>query len=256
MRFAIAAGILFIFSCSAAAQTGAPPAFEVASVRAAPVGGKGGGRGDFGFGSRGVINSEPGSLTMRNVNMSTAIGWAYGVKEFQVVGPAWLASERYTIAAKAADAAPEDRLRLMLRTLLADRFKLAAHQEEKVMPYYLLTVAKGGPKFKESETEGEPDLQPGRGMTTATLTHMPISRLVEMLETMLRAPVVDETGLKGRYDATLNIAQYASSPVQMDDIPSFLAGAVQDLLGLKLEPKKGPVQVVVVDHAEKAPTEN
>src|SRR5579885_1295315 len=96
----------------------------------------------------------------------------------------------------------------------------------------------------------------GRGMTTATLTHMPISRLVEMLETMLRAPVVDETGLKGRYDATLNIAQYASSPVQMDDIPSFLAGAVQDLLGLKLEPKKGPVQVVVVVHAEKAPTEN
>ncbi len=256
MHIAITAGTLLIFCCAAAAQPGAAPAFEVASIRAAAAAGRGGGRGEFGLGGRGVINTEPGSLTMRNVNMRTAIGWAYGVKEFQVVGPAWLAGDRYTIAAKAADAASEDRLRLMLRALLADRFKLAAHQEEKVMPYYLLTAAKSGPKFKESEGEGEPQMQPGRGMTTVTLTHMPLSRLVEMLENMLSAPVIDQTGLKGQYDATLNIAQYVSSPVQMDDIPSFVSGAVQDLLGLKLEPKKGPVQVVVVDHAEKVPTEN
>ncbi len=255
MRIAVSASVLFIFGYGAAAQTGAQPVFEVASVRAVPAGVKGGGRGDFGFGG-GVINAEPGSLTMRNVNMSTAIGWAYGVKEFQVSGPAWMSGDRYTITAKAADAVPEDQLRLMLRALLGDRFKVAAHQEEKVMPYYLLTVAKGGPKFKESATEGEPEMQPGRGMTTATLSHMPISRLVEMIENMLRAPVIDQTGLKGRYDATLNIAQYVTSPVQMDDVPSFVAGALQDLLGLKLEPKKGPVQVVIVDHAEKVPTEN
>jgi len=246
--------VVFLLTCVAFAQSGAAPAFDVASVRLAAPGR--GGRGDFFGGGRGAISAEPGSLTMRNVSLSTAIGWAYSVEEFQVSGAAWLNSERFMIVAKAADPAPEDQLRLMLRSLLADRFKLAAHQEEKVMAYYLLTVAKGGPKFKESQTEGEPDLQAGRGSMTAVLARMPISRLVEMLQGILRAPVVDQTGLKGRYDATLNIMQYASSPVQNDDIPSFVAGAVQDLLGLKLDAKKGPVRMVVVDHAEKVPTEN
>jgi uncharacterized protein (TIGR03435 family) len=235
-----------------AQSTSAVPAFEVASVKVSQIG-RAGGEGS----RRQGITAEPGSLNMRNVSMMSAIAWAWGVPDFQVSGPAWLGSERYQIVAKAAGAAPEDQLKLMLQGLLADRFKLAVHREEKVMAMYVLTVAKGGPKFQESTTEGEPDFgMPGRGGTSATLKRIPMSQVVSLLQNVLQAPVIDETGLKGRYDATLNIGQYIRTPMQIDEMPSIVASAVQDLLGLKLESKKGPVDMVIVDRAEKVPTEN
>jgi len=138
----------------------------------------------------------------------------------------------------------------------ADRLKLAAHTEQKVEPYYLLTVAKGGPKFKESTEEGEPVLSAGPNSSTAIIRRVPISQFIDMIQTILRTPIVDQTGLKGRYDADLNIGALISTPIQNDDITGTVITAVQDLLGLKLEPKKGPIGMLVVDHAEKVPTEN
>jgi uncharacterized protein (TIGR03435 family) len=226
----------------------------VASVKAAPPGR--GGRGAGMQGPFGQIHAEPGSLTMRNVSMNSAIAWAYSVQQFQVSGPGWLPSERYDITAKASEAAPEDQLRLMLRTLLADRLKLAAHTEQKVLPYYLLTVAKGGPKFKESSEEGDPVFSAGPNSSTAVIRRVPMSQFIDMIQLILRAPIVDQTGLKGRYDATLNIGALISTPIQNDDMTGTVITAVQDLLGLKLEPKKGPIDMLVVDHAEKVPTEN
>ena len=254
MRLRNAISVLLLSTCAVFGQPAATPAFDVASVKVAPPGR--GGRGEGMHGPGGQIHSEPGSLTMRNVNMNSAIAWAYGVQQFQVSGPGWLTSERYDITAKAAGAAPEDQLRLMLRSLLADRFKVAAHTEQKVMPYYLLTVAKGGPKFKESDTEGEPVLSAGPNNSTAIIRRVPISQFIDMIQAILRTPIVDETGLKGRYDATLNIGALISTPIQNDDMIGTVITAVQDLLGLKLEPKKGPIDTLVVDHAEKVPTEN
>jgi uncharacterized protein (TIGR03435 family) len=245
---------LLLAAYAAFGQPAASPAFEVASVKAAPPGR--GGRGDGMHGPLSQIHSEPGSLTMRNVSLNSAIAWAYGVQQFQVSGPGWLPTEHYNITAKASGAAPEDQLRLMLRALLADRLKFAAHTEQKVMPYYLLTVAKGGPKFKESTEEGEPVLSAGPNSSTAIIRRVPISQLIDMIQMILRAPIVDQTGLKGRYDATLNIGALISTPIQNDDMTGTVITAVQDLLGLKLEPKKGPVDMLVVDHAEKVPTEN
>jgi uncharacterized protein (TIGR03435 family) len=230
------------------------PAFEVASVKAGQSG-KMGGEG----GRRQAIQAEPGSLTMRNVTLANAIRWAYGVMDAQVVGPAWLNEQRYDIAAKAPGQAPDDRLKLMLQTLLAERLKVAVHRDEKVMAYYVLSVARSGPKFKESTTEGELDIQPGRNFTSAVAYHMTVARSCEMLSQILKAPIQDQTGLKGRYDATLDLSQltaaYPQGP-QPDDIPALIMNSIQDMLGLKLEPKKGPVEVIVVDRAEKVPTEN
>lgn len=254
MRASIAISVLFVSSYAALGQNAPPPAFEVASVKVSQ-----GGRGGRGFPGRGLGNqiaSEPGALTMRNVSMRAAIHWAYDVPEFQVSGPAWLPSERYDINARAAAGAPEDQLRLMLRTLLADRFKLVTHTEQKTMPYYLLTVAKGGPKFKETTEAGEPVLSAGPNSSTAVLRRVPMSQLIDMLQPILQMPVIDETGLKGRYDATLNVGALISTPIQNDDLSGTIITAVQDLLGLKLEPKKGPLDMLVVDHAEKVPTEN
>jgi uncharacterized protein (TIGR03435 family) len=254
LRAAIAISVLFLPCYAVFGQSAATPAFEVASVKVSQPGR--GGRGFMGHGPGNQIHAEPGALTMRNVSMRAAIHWAYDVPEYQVSGPAWLASEHYDITAKAAGAAPEDQLRLMLRALLADRFKLATHAEQKAMPYYLMTVAKGGPKFKESTEEGEPVLAPGPNNSTAVIRRVPISQFVDMLQPILQAPIVDETGLKGRYDATLNIGALISTPIQNDDITGTIVTAVQDLLGLKLEPKKGPLDILIVDHAEKVPTEN
>jgi uncharacterized protein (TIGR03435 family) len=253
-----AISVLFLVPCAVFAQSSAAPAFDVASVKAAAPA-RGGGRG-FGMGGMGggpnQIQVEPGALTMRNVPLTAAIAWAYGVEPVQISGPNWLPMERFNIVAKAANAAPEDQLRLMLRTLLADRLKVAAHTEQKVMSYFVLTVAKGGPKFKESTDEGDPVLSAGPNNSTAIIRRVPVSQFVTMLQGILREPIVDQTGLKGRYDATLNVGALISTPIQNDDMTGTIANALQDLLGLKLEPKKGPIDMLVVDHAEKVPTEN
>jgi len=252
MSTALAAGVLFL-APAGLAQSDAP-AFEVASIKPSELFRKGG------EGSRRQsIQAEPGSLTMRNVTLTNAIAWANSMQDFQVTGPAWIGEERYDILAKAGSQAPEDRLRLMLRALLAERLAVASHREEKVMPFYLLTVAKGGPKVKESDGEGDPEIHPGRNRTTVAAVRMTTARFCELLSLMLHAPIQDQTGLKGRYDATLDfsqlIAAYPQGP-SPDDIPAMIMNGIQDMLGLKLEPKKGPVEIVVVDRAEKVPTEN
>ena len=88
------------------------------------------------------------------------------------------------------------------------------------------------------------------------MQHVPMAQVVDMLQNIMHAPVVDETGLKGRYDATLDIRALISTPIQNDDITGTVVTALQDLLGLKLDAKKGPLDVLIVDHAEKVPTEN
>jgi uncharacterized protein (TIGR03435 family) len=228
------------------------PAFEVASIRASQIG-KAGGEGS----RRENIQAAPGSLNMRNVSLKSCIRWAYHVMDYQVSGPGWLGFERFDIVAKAEGPASEEQLRAMMQALLAERFKLAVHRETKELTAYTLLVGKNGPKFHESTSEGETSIEPEKKTMTVTVQRAPVTQLVEMLANILHAPVLDHTELKGRYDITINIAKYLpeAGDASPDPIALIVTGLQQEL-GLKLESKKTPVDLVVVDHAEKVQVEN
>ena len=248
---------LMIFASFAA--FGQPAAFDVASVKPSPPGTAGEGRQ-----LRDKIQVSPGGVTMRNVNLRTCIRWAWHVTDFQVSGPAWLDSERYEIMGKAGSPATDDELRLMMQGLLAERFKLALHHQTKELAAYVLAPGKNGPKVHESATEGESSIAVNQKQFSVSVQRTPGSQLVEMLSNVLRAPVVDMTGLKGRYDQTLNVAKYAADLAaqgkSIDSAPmdplALISMVLQDELGLKLEAKKMPLDLLIIDHAEKAPVEN
>jgi uncharacterized protein (TIGR03435 family) len=142
----------------------------------------------------------------------------------------------------------------MLQALLADRFKLAAHAEKREMPMFALVIAKGGPRLITTNAIGA--LSGGRGRISITGGDDALAVLAFELSWRLGRPVIDRTGLNGRYELTLNWTE--------DDVPSPAANtsgapslftAIQEQLGLKLEATRGPVQVLVIDHAER-PSEN
>ncbi len=232
------------------------PAFDVASVKPdlhSKAGGEGSRRGDF--------KVEPNRLTMTNVTLRTCVRVAFDVKEYQVTGPAWLDDERYDISAVAAEAGPPKQIHLMLQRLLAERFKLEYHRQTKELPVYVLVVAKGGPKFHESKTEGDFSLKP-TGRATATIERATVSQLVDMLTQVLKMPILDQTGLTGHYDVAIDMTSYIPENFEHGpgatppDIGGIIMAAVQEQLGLKLESRKAPTDLIVIDHAEKAPTEN
>ncbi len=244
------------------------PSFDVASVKASDMapGREGGGRmggmglamGGFG---RGNIQVAPASLTMRNATLKNAIRWAYGVTEFQVSGPDWLDAARFNINAKSAGPATEDQLKLMMQTLLADRFKLALHRQTKEFQVYLLVPAKNGAKLQESKGEGETNVQPQQDRMSVSVQHMPVSQMIDLLTPILGAPVIDKTGLAGKYDATVNLAKYAAemqggSGGAPPDPLTMIMSVLEGELGLKLEKQKTSLDVLVVDHVERTPTEN
>lgn len=242
----------------------APTTFEVASVRVSQAG-KSGGEGS----RRENIQFSPDSVTMRNVSFRSSIRWAYRVMDYQINGPDWLGNERYDIAAKSASPVTEDQLRVMLQALLADRFKLSFHRVTKELPAFVLLVGKNGPKFKESAKDGEMSVRPDQGRLQVIVQRAPVSQLVDGLSQMLRAPIIDQTGLKGKYDVTIDVAKYipdmeaarksaaenGAGAAALDPVPIIMNG-LQEELGLKLESRKVPLDLLIVDHAEKVPTEN
>lgn len=222
------------------------PVFDVASVKVATD--------DEFREDRDDIRSSPVGLTMRHASLASCIKWAYRLNNFQISGPAWLSSARFDILAKTAAPTSEDQLRLMLQALLAGRFGLIFHREKREAETYVLLLAKTGPKFHESKSEGAGAMTPGRFGFTAQRTS--ISQLTEYLAIPLRRPVFDLTGLSGRYDFALDLTIYAGRDSHADDIASLVITAVQEQLGLKLEARKGPVEVFRIDHVEKSPTAN
>lgn len=229
-----------------------PPSFDVASIKPNRSGGGGS-----------AIRGASGQITMDNVSLSKVTLWAYGIpddREYALVGPEWLSTERFNIQAKfPADSSPQ-LVRQMTQTLLAERFKLALHRETRQMPVYALVVAKRGPKLHAAE-DGQPRTSSRPGRLDATKITM--QKLADLLARLIGREVVDETGLKGVFDFTLEwspdetqkLAQPDAGPAGGTSGPSLFT-ALQEQLGLKLEGRKGPVQVLVVDHIEKAPTEN
>lgn len=202
------------------------------------------------------IHVAPGNLTMRGVSFRSCVRWAYNVPDFEVTGPDWIDQQRYDIVAKAASDASEDQLRLMLQTLLVERFKLEAHRQSKESQAWVLTVGKGGPKFKESAEEGDAAIEPNLQKMQLGVHRASVGDLIDLLSNLLRAPIIDETGLKGRYDITIDIAKYIPDPSTPVDLLSTVVTGVQQELGLKLESRKLPLDFVVIDRAERTPMEN
>jgi uncharacterized protein (TIGR03435 family) len=213
-----------------------------------------------GEGRREFVNVEPGRITMLNVTLRRCIRVAYEVQDYQISSPTWVEEDRYDITATAGNAVPEKELHLMLQRLLAERFKLEFHRVKKELPVYVLQVAKNGPKFHPSAAEGEFKAMP-TSRTSVTFQRASVSQLVDALTQILRTPVVDETGLTGKYDVNVDMTSYLPEGFEHSngpppDIAGIAIAAVQEQLGLKLEQKKAPLDMIVVDRADKVPTEN
>jgi uncharacterized protein (TIGR03435 family) len=170
------------------------------------------------------------------------------VGERVIGGPAWASSDDFNIEAKAADvvSTTEDQLNAMLQRLLADRFKLQFHTQPKEVNAFALVVTKGGPKLKPGSGDFD-GFHFGGGTMSATNASM--TAFAKSLSTRVRAPVVDQTGLRGGYEFNLSIP-----PDNNPTAPSIFT-VLQEELGLRLESRKVPVDIIVIDHAEK-PSEN
>jgi uncharacterized protein (TIGR03435 family) len=147
----------------------------------------------------------------------------------------------------------------MLQALLMDRFKLAVHREKKDCPMYALVVGKNGPKLHEAEVgRSQSSTERSRGHLTAQRISMPT--LAEALSAEVDRPVADMTGLKGAFDLTLEWApgesQWDARVIADSAVKPSIFTALQQQLGLKLEARKGPIEVLVIDHAERVPAEN
>ena len=235
MKRAIAS---LIFAATAAAQT----SFEVASIKPSLSG-----DGNDSF------NTTDGSVTMRNVSLRMIIQDAYDLKRFTLTAPDWLDSLRFDITAKVGGNVKQEEMRLMLQSLLAERFQLKAHRESKEMSAYALLPAKSGFKLKPAEGNGSSvSSSSGAGKAKVTCKHVSMSRLADFLSGRVDHPVVDQSGISDAYDFTLEW-----SPDQnVEDAGPSIFTAVSEQLGLRLEPRKLPVSILVVDSVSKTPTEN
>lgn len=228
--------------------------FEVASIKPNRIASAGGESAP-----REKITASPDRLTMRNVSLQTCIKWAYSLRDFQISGPGWIASEKFDIAAKASGPSSESDLRSMLRVLLSDRFKLKTRMETKEKPAYALVVAKNGPRLHAAK-DGDSSFGPLGG--ELVFRNFSMADLADRLSSRpfkLDLPVLDRTGLEGRFDFALklasNDAELKHTLEGMEQGPSIFV-FFQDQLGLKLESRKGPIEMLIVESAGKIPAEN
>jgi uncharacterized protein (TIGR03435 family) len=246
------AAVLTLYGAAAAfgQVSGTSTRFEVSSVKRAVNGTS---PGDIPRN----MDTSPGHFAMRNVPLRYALEWAYNLKDYEISGPDWIkAEERYDIVAKAAGPATDFQMRPMLQALLTDRFQIKLHRETKDMNVYVLLPGKGQAKVKEAAADSQPSLS---GSPAGASFHaQPISRFTFMLTRRMDRPVLDETGLKGVYDFTVDTSGlgFAGREPEGDLKGPSIFTAVQNDLGLKLEARKQPVQVLVIDSVNKIPTEN
>jgi len=240
--------LLATLSVCAAAQD-APPAFEAASVKVNTS--------DSGSTHS---NTRPANVQLTNMPLRSIITMAYEVKDYEVVGPEWLASAKYDIVAKAAVGTPDHDIPAMLRTLLVERFKLETHRETRDLQVFGLVAAKGGFQLKPVESgNSSRDTQHNAmgGVLTATKTSL--DRLAIWLNRFTDLPVVNMTGIEGVFDFTLKYSlENETRKAEANGAPKYpiVPLAIQEQLGLRLEKRTAKVEVLSIDHAEKTPIEN
>jgi uncharacterized protein (TIGR03435 family) len=229
------------------------PAFDVASIRPhAPD--------DNRFGAK--MPSE-GQFSATGSVAKLILMIAYDVQETQIVGgPSWIATEKWDIDARSAGREhSHEETHRMLQNLLAERFSLRVHRETEQRPAYVLTVGKGGPKFKPGADGSTNYRITGNSIS---LERGDLTRMTQLLSVALARPVIDRTGLKGQYDLSL---QWDDAPIPQGgllgaDVPAApgndrgsIFTAIQDQLGLRLESQRAPVEVIVIDRMER-PSQN
>ena len=233
---------LFAIPLAAVLCAQTPQMFDVASVK--PAAGR----------SADFRNLPGGRLHITCLTLNEILLKAYGVERYQIAGgPVWLNTDSYDIEAKAEGEPNKEQMLTMLRALLADRFSLKVHRESKEGNVYALTVAKGGHKLKPPTGDDalislyryDPPTEPGVHYSLAG-KRATLAMIANRLGQVLGRPVIDRTGIEGEFGFKVDYA--------IDDNPdsgASLPAAVQEQLGLKLEAAKGPVETLVVDHAEK-----
>ncbi len=248
----IALALATIGLIDAQSQTGAPSKqeFEVASVKVPPV-------------MSGVpydikITIQHNTVTLTNVSLADCIKFAYGLSsDLQLSGPEWITSKefRYDVVAKTAPGTTDEQALQMMQGLLAERFKLALHPEPRVLAYYAPVVANHGSKMPAAKDAPASVPAGVQGQLRIISNRMPMSTVVTILSRYMHAFVVDQTGLAGDFEVKL-VWTPEDRPVPWDERGASVFTAVEEQLGLKLVSRKGPMEVLIVDRAEKSPTEN
>jgi bla regulator protein blaR1 len=234
---------------SAGAQ-GQLPAFDVATIKpsgpdSAPI----------------SIQRLPGGrLVTSNTPLSMLIQWAYELDEGRLLNvPRGLESLRFDVVAKAPEPDPaRGQMQLMMRGLLAERFKLTVHQETRELLAYTLITEPSGAKVRAARTDEPADPNPFRMSDAGSLTGARVTAdmLATVLSNQLGRPVKNETGFAGVFDFSLRWSpDGATVPADTADRPSLFE-AIREQLGFRLVARRTPIDVVVIDHVERMPTEN
>jgi len=247
---------LILYVSALHAQEMQSPTYNVVSVKANKSGSR-----------NSDMNYHANGLSAINVTLPILLETTYGIKSDLITGgPGWIWTERFDLNAKIVDPDPVAVKKLtladhgtMLRPVLAERFHLKVHTETKTLPVYELVAAKGGPRLIEAT---QPDVafhdrssgSWGTRNTQFAGHFAPLSALVAFLEYQMHHTVLDKTGLTGKYDLLLNWSRDDASPSSELSAPDLVT-ALQEQLGLKLVPGKGPVDTLVIDHVE-MPSEN
>lgn len=283
--------MLALLACDATYGQAADPtlSFEVASVKPAPPPTGAGGRTTGCFRGTGPGSADPSLYTCLNATVSLMAFQAYGLKSYQI-GPGYYADKtEFNVTAKVPPDATADQIKLMLRNLLTERFKLAFHYEKKEISVYDLVVAKSGLKMKESlprpadappspfvpdnklpkDADGFPMPTDIRGLRMLRANGLgrivaggaPMASLANFLTNNVGRSVTDSTGLTAKYDFTVTFtldSMVGGGAIGATDNAAGLTifAALEKQLGLRLEPKKVMIDVFVIDHAEKVPVEN
>jgi uncharacterized protein (TIGR03435 family) len=265
MISSISLGLLLAATAAVAQSGGAKPSFEVASVKSsAPIVSK--------EGKERVGLTVSGSRVEINyMSLADLVRIAYRVKPYQVTGPGPTVSDHFDVQAKMPEGATQEQIPEMLQTLLAERFKLTLHREQKDHAIYALVVGKSGLKLQETAPVDGPATSgwTKSGSAMRLDRKMTLTALADLLGRFADRPVIDMTELKGTYQISLEIpfedlmraktaaegaarggSDSASDPA---DFPLFSA---TQKFGLKVEPRKAPMEVLVIDHADKLPTAN
>jgi uncharacterized protein (TIGR03435 family) len=300
----VSASLLFV-TAAAFGQNG--PTFEVASIKKAePLNVNSVMSGGMNLG----MTIDNAIVNVKSLSLAELIRYAYQVKTFQISGPEWLGSDRFSIVAKMPPGATREQVPEMMKALLADRFKLTFHRESKDQSVYALTVMKTGLKLTESApddaapsstgpaaplapapTDGGAQIRVGVTSDTSgniasasvngsmkmiprengmriQCTKMNTTGMMELLGRFVERPVIDDTGLKSRYDFDLDVglqdmlslakAAGINVPVmpQAADVGGSVVFTAIQQYGLKLEPRKAAIDMLMIDRVEKTPTDN
>lgn len=252
MRRRLAPVLLASLSIGATLSAQTPkPTFEVASVK----------RNTSGFGGWSAGMQKGGAYVATNVALLTIVGAAYDLALYRVMGgPDWIRDTRFDVNAKAAGDVPNEQVRLMLQSLLEDRFRLRVRTEQREMPIYSLVVERTdgrlGPGLQRLNDCSEPRSRTLTAQVPGAASNArgcgPISLIASMASNQLAAPVVDNSGLTGTFAYSI---YFSGDPLATNqDVPSFPT-ALREQFGLKLEPTRGHVDVLVIDSVQ-PPTEN